>query len=225
MRLPPQQHFHLPQPQPVEIDFRPYSHQPSNSVGWDSTLSNYGYPESNHFRSNQVSVEGPTRSGTENPLLSWYTENDGPWIPKGTVPDIPIDHNHSRGQPLGFRSTGNTTPLETNRSRVANSSENGAIPLAYLHSDSGYGTRRSLENASVFSSEVFDRNQDCSSLSGQVSDIPSFGSLKALEQRPESEITESWAGSQPASTGNRTRNELLHCPTCGKDVKTKSELK
>lgn len=225
MRPPPQHQFHLPQPQPVEIDYRSYGHQlPLSSTHWDSTLSNYGYPDTNQFRSNQDHIEAPAKGGTD-ALLNWYTNNDGPWIPKGTVPEIPIGYNHSKGQPLGFRSTSNTTAIEPNHSHEKSSSDNVPLPFAYLHSDSGYATRRSFEEVSVFSSEVLERNQDCSSLTSQVNDNSSFPTLKVLEQRQDSEITESWAGSQPASTGHQSRNELLHCQDCGKDVKTKSELK
>lgn len=116
-------------------------------------------------------------------------------------------------------------PIGSNHLREANLSEKGGAPLVYLSSDSGYGTRRSFENASVFSSDILERSHDGPSLASQGHEIQSFPTHKVSGQPNESELSESWAGSQPASTGHQSQLDLLQCPDCGKCVKTKSELK
>lgn len=113
-------------------------------------------------------------------------------------------------------------PVGPNQLREA---EKAIASLVYLPSDSGYGTRRSFENASVFSSDILDRNHDGPNLTSQGNETQSLPTHKVSGQPNESEVSESWAGSQPPSGGNQSPLDLLQCPICRKYVKTKSELK
>lgn len=88
------------------------------------------------------------------------------------------------------------------------------------HSDSGYGTRRSVGNTSVFSADVQEREHDAQSLLGPATDFPTYPGFNEVFQR-DTRISGSWtppSAQLPDSPG-------LVCPDCHKPVKTQSELK
>lgn len=218
--LNPSQH---PLPQPDDMRNYAALQAPECSAPWDGTLPNYGYVDTSLFRQNQDPIETAVRSGPQdpNPLLNWYTNNDGPWVPPGTVPDISMDHNQSRGRLPGFRSTASSiVPTDPKHIRDANASGFGGFPFVFSPtSDSGYATRKSFENGSVFSSPLR------ASLSSQSHDNRSFPMLQVSARANGSELSDSWAGSQSASAIHQAHSDALQCPTCGMAVKTKSELK
>ena len=215
-------------PRPVEIDIDLSSSRtlPSPSTSgsntWDPILQPHGfgdapYGSSNMARIQHLSIDGQTRGPTQDPLYQWYEGNDGPWIPK-VIPEIaPEEKMHAR-------QIGNRNPISYgSHYRQPNPSEAGSIQFGVSHSDSGYGTRRSVGNTSVFSADVTEQDQDCQSLAGHVENFQPFNGFNDLVQQRDSRTNESWTPPAPTSTGSDSPG--LACPTCHKPVKTQSELK
>jgi hypothetical protein len=215
-------------PQPVEIDVNNISRtlpSPQASVSasntWDAGLlqPNFGeisYGSSNHPRLQQISLDGQNRASppAQLPLAQWYMNNDGPWVPKGISETVAEDRSQSRH-------TDNRMHLSyTGQYKAPNPSDVGSFQYP-VPSDSGYGTRRSDGNASVFSADVPERDQDCQSLQGHVPDYQPFPVLNDLFQRDGRATDPSWG--QP--TSSPLDSFRLVCPTCRKSVKTQSELK
>ncbi|QSZ36502.1 hypothetical protein DSL72_006382 [Monilinia vaccinii-corymbosi] len=212
-------------PQPIEIDLSNSrtlpSPSPSSSVAWEPNLF------SPHASSDINSPYGPVsriqqlpmdRTTGQAPLLQWYADNDGPWYPK-TISD-PISEERTY---IKVRSSHRAPVAFGGPYRQQGPLENGSFHLgAPPQSDSGYGTRRSVGNASIFSADVNDRDQDCQSLAGHVADYQPFQGLnEAALQSRENRTTEPWPLHLPASINSPG----LFCPTCSRSVKTKSELK
>ena len=217
-----------PPPQPVEMD--PLSNSrtlpsPQASVSasnaWDALLqpnsfSELPYGPSNHGRPQQVPMDGPNRASPPAPipLAQWYMGNDGPWFPKG-ISEIPEDRSQSRH-------VDNRGPSSyTGQYRQHNPLETGSFPYGAPHSDSGYGTRRSDGNPSVYTADVPERDQDCQSLQGHVSDYQTFPVLNDMMQRDVRTAELPW--NYPTSSPPDSSKPV--CPTCRKTVKTQSELK
>lgn len=214
-------------PQPVEIDLNSSRILPTPSApvsvsqSWDSALlqphgfGDISYGSSNTARYQQTPVDPQSRASPQDPLVQWYTGNDGPWVPK-VIPDIVAD-DMSQSRQTGNRSlmpyTGQYKPPPPTSSGF----QYGASP-----SDSGYGTgtRRSVGNTSVFSADVGEREQDSPSLVGQVPDFPPFPIESDLFSRDGRTFDQIW--SRP--TSNLLDHSGLFCPTCNKPVKTQSEL-
>jgi hypothetical protein len=155
-------------------------------------------------------------TSAQDPLAQWYMGNDGPWIPHRVIPDIvPEDRSQSR-------QAGNRNNLSyTGQYKPPNPSDAGSFQFGPPHSDSGYGTRRSVGNTSVYSADVPERDQDCQSIPGHVQDFQSFQTPNEVFQRDGRTNDQSWshpASSPPSPSG-------LVCPTCRRQVKTQSELK
>ena len=164
----------------------------------------------------QIPMEGQIPGAQQNPLVQWYTGNDGPWIPK-VIPDAVPEERHTRGQ------IGNRNPMPFGgQYRQTNQSEAGSFQYGAPHSDSGYGTRRSVENASVFSAEVTERDQDCQSLVNHVAEYSPFGLNEVLQTR-DARSGDSWP--LPVPSSSISGSPSLVCPSCHKPVKTRSELK
>jgi len=213
-------------PQPIEIDLNSSRTLPSpsasSSAAWDSTnfqphvFGDMLYGSSNVAKMQQLPMDSTVRGPPQDPLLQWYTGNDGPWIPK-VIPEIVSEERLSRVQ------SGNRNPMSyTGHYRQPNPSDAGSFQYGGSHSDSGYGTRRSVGNASVFSADVTERDQDCQSLAGHVADFQPFQGLNEVLQTRDARINESWSLPAPSSAASDTS---LVCPTCQKSVKTRSELK
>jgi hypothetical protein len=209
-------------PQPIEIEVNSSRTLPSpsasSSVPWDNFsspgfggFSDYGPPNVGRPVDNQV------RGSPPDPLQQWYTGNDGPWIPKG-ISVLSEERLHSRVR------AGNRMPMPYgNHYRQPNPSDAGSFQYGVTPSDSGYGTRHSDGNASVFSADINDRDQDCQSLVGHVVDYQPFQGLNnEVVQHRDARVNDAWAP-VPSSSPSNTPN--LVCPTCQKPLKTRSELK
>ena len=82
------------------------------------------------------SVENQIRGSGPDPLVQWFTNNDGPWNPITTK--IPENVQEERGQ---TRHTGLRNPMSyPGGYRQHNPSEVGSVQFGFPHSDSGYGT-------------------------------------------------------------------------------------
>jgi len=215
-------------PRPVEIDMNSSRTLPSPSAsataGWDSNYPSLGFsdlpygPPSMAKMQQIPNVENQIRGSGENPLVQWFTNNDGPWNPITTK--IPENVQEERGQ---SRQTGIRNPMSyPGGYRQHNPSEVGSVQFGFPHSDSGYGTRRSVGNTSVFSADVTERDQDCQSLAGHVAEFQPFHQFNDMPQQVDGRANDSWTNQAQSST---TLPSGLVCPTCNKSVKTQSELK
>ncbi|RDW92260.1 hypothetical protein BP5796_01654 [Coleophoma crateriformis] len=217
-------HSDLP-PQPVEIDLNNPRTLPSPSLphNWDPALfqpSNLGDLPSPYVSAvvkEPHHHEGQGRP-TQDPIASWYTENDGPWIPKGSLSTLATDDR------LELRpTTGRASVPFGGQYRPTNPLENGTLQYGVPPSDSGYGTRRSVGTASVFAADSFDRDQDCQSLVSHGGEYPSFQGLEGMPQL-ETHDVESWAPI-PNTAPAYAPHLVCPFPECRKQVKTRSELK
>ncbi|TVY83104.1 hypothetical protein LSUE1_G002827 [Lachnellula suecica] len=218
-------------PQPVEIDVDLNSHRTlpspstSGSTAWDPILQPHGfgdgpYGSSNMARIQQLPLDNQARGVTaQDPLYQWYTGNDGPWTPK-VIPEVSEEK-------IQIRHIGNRNPVSYgSHYRHPNHSETGSVHFSVAPSDSGYGTRQSVGNTSVFSADVAERDQDCQSIVGHIENFQPFQGYSDVAQRQQQQdprTHESWT-SAPNSTGPNSPAGLM-CPTCQKPVKTQSELK
>jgi hypothetical protein len=206
-------------PQPVEIEPGSYPRISGSYVPWESTAYSY-VGETNpslsnslgHNKSGPVSLDFGARNSPPDPLTAWYTGNDGPWIAKGSVPEVSHDERiHPRGY-TQYRTPGYGSPPGT-RYRPGNPSDNESIHFGISPSDSGYGT--GLESASVRGSDIVDHSQDHRSFLKRVPEMQQYQERGPL-RKPHG--TEPWPYSSPSANS-------YCCPTCHKQVKTKSELK
>lgn len=213
-------------PQPVEIEVNNSRTLPSPSASvsasntWDSAsmlqphpFGELSYGSSNVSRLQQLPMESQARASAQDPLVQWYTGNDGPWVPK-VIPEIVLE---DRSQSRQASNRGLVTYI--GQYKQPNPSEVGSFQYGAPHSDSGYGTRRSV--ASVFSADVGDRDQDNQSLAGPASDFQTFPVLTDAFQRDGRTIDLPWGH----PTSSPSDSSALICPTCQKQVKTPSELK
>lgn len=193
----------------------------TTSNNWD--FSQHGFGEPSYGTSmarthHHPPMDGHGRAPAQDPLLQWYEGNDGPWVPKG-VTDIPHEER------VQTRQTGNRSALSFGTQyRQPNPSDAGSAQYGGVpNSDSGYGTRRSVGNTSVYSADIPERDQDCQSLIGHIETYqPFYNYSEVLTPRP-GRVTESWNSAASATAGPEIAQ--LVCPTCGKGVKTQSELK
>ncbi|OWP02587.1 hypothetical protein B2J93_1891 [Marssonina coronariae] len=164
-------------------------------------------------RISAIRNDGPYRGPHENPLLQWYTGNDGPWnpIPKATtesaVEDRPLSKQMGHRNNISYSSQyRQQNPVETENSQFGGS-----------HSDSGYGTRCSVGNISVFSADVHESDHDSHSIAGLSLDYPPcHGVLQVRDSRTND--------SRMPPSGHASDSPGLVCPACNKTVKTNSEL-
>jgi hypothetical protein len=207
-------------PRPIEIDVNSSRTLPSpssSSAPWENfSTPNFG-SFSDYGSGRPLLVDNQVRTTAPDPLQQWYTGNDGPWIPKG-ISTVPDERLHSRVR------TGNRIPMPFgNHYRQPNTSDAGSFQYGVAPSDSGYGTRHSDGNASVFSADINDRDQDCQSLVGHVADYQPFQGLnEVMLQQRDTRANEAYPP-VPSSSSSNTSN--LVCPTCRRQVKTRSELK
>ncbi|ESZ90573.1 hypothetical protein SBOR_9041 [Sclerotinia borealis F-4128] len=211
-------------PQPIEIDLSNSrtlpSPSPSSSMAWEPpSFPSHGFSDlsSPYGPISRIQQLPMDRTTGQAPLLQWYADNDGPWYPK-TISD-PISEERTS---IKVRSSIRAPVAFGGPYRQQEPLENGPFHFgAPPQSDSGYGTRRSVGNASIFSADVNDRDQDCQSLAGHVADYQPFQGLNEALQSRENRTTEAWPLHLPTSINSPG----LFCPTCQKSVKTKSELK
>ncbi|KAH8893121.1 hypothetical protein GQ53DRAFT_102717 [Thozetella sp. PMI_491] len=147
------------------------------------------------------------------PLLKFYTDRDGPWIPLSkSGADARSDDPRGRAQPLGL-SFGNGAAMFNNY-RDPVSSECDTIPPGVLLSDSGYGSlpKASVGTQSLYGGDV-DRNLETQSMISHATDFNLHQGLAKLSWGQQS-VTHSQAGGA----------DRLVCSTCHRMVKNKSEL-
>ena len=212
-------------PQPIEIEVNSSRTLPNPSASSSTTWDNYSSPGFGGFSDyapnnigRQLPVDNQVRGVAPDPLQQWYTGNDGPWIPKG-ISVVSEERLQSRAR------AGNRMPIPyVNHYRQPNPSDGGSFQYGVPPSDSGYGTRHSDGNASVFSADINDRDQDCQSLAGHVAEFQPFqGGLNSdVVQHRDARVNDTWA-LVPSSSPSNT--PTLVCPTCRKSLKTRSELK
>ncbi|PVH85156.1 hypothetical protein DL98DRAFT_583750 [Cadophora sp. DSE1049] len=216
-------------PRPVEIDLNSSRTLPNPSVAasmqWEPAFPSPGFGDipsyggSNISRMPTIPSDIQSRGPTDNPLVNWYSANDGPWAPFPKVgSESAIDER------LLPKQTGNRNMSYSGQYRHQNPSDASNFHFGVPHSDSGYGTRRSVGNTSVFSADVHDRDQDSHSMVGPSPDFSSFshGLNEVLQQR-DSRTSGTWSQTPPISRPSESPG--LICPTCHKQVKTQSELK
>lgn len=212
-------------PQVLEIDPSGSTNLPNQAkaVTWNSPAfevhgfgdsSTYGAPSS----ARQVQVENQSRDTAQNPLLHWYIDNDGPWIAKSSISGVSeerqarvLQDSHmqfQQGNPYGQRM----------------SSDAGTYPFGAPTSDSGYGTRRSDGDASVFSADVPDRDQDGPSFAGQLADFQQYPRIGEAVQQRDSQIND-WSLVPEVAISDDQSGKGFICPRCQRRVKTRSELK
>ena len=208
-------------PRPVEIELSNSRTLPSLSgsatAQWE--LQPHGYGEMSTYSSSslprQLHIDTPGRGTSQAPILQWYTENDGPWVPKGVIPEGRNPKpKASNGIPMHYG----------NNYRQTTSSDVGAYSFEGAHSDSGYGShgaRHSEGNASIFSADVADRDPDSQSLMSHNTDFQSYQGMNDMLQTREIPRSEPW-NTLPSHLDT---TPALICPGCHKSVKTKSELK
>jgi hypothetical protein len=215
-------------PQPVEVDLnisRPSLTYPPPRGGAAGYPSGPLEDASLSFSSNpyygKIPLEYAARN-TGDSLATWYTDNDGPWLPKGAVPDASQEERlHMRGQPTGYRSLGYGPPIGTLQ-RNGEPSDTGSFHYGGPTSDSGYGTepRRSLESSSIRSYDLATPSLDSRSLMDRRLEGQPYNDVGSLHEPlesiwPSGEIVIDTSGAPPS----------LRCATCDKPVKTNSELK
>lgn len=213
-------------PRPMEIDLNVRTvnasrilPNPSGPVAsaWDQSIfQSQGSGELSYSSSNASkigSMDNNTRGSPQGPLLNWL--DDGPWVPlPNAVPNI------SSGDRMQTKYTGNRKQISYGyQYRQPNPSDVGSYQYGAPHSDSGYGTLRSVGNTSVFSGDIPERD-DCQSLASHVAEYQPFQGLNDGQQR-DPRIIENWNQPGPKPLDSHS----LHCPTCGNPVKTQSELK
>jgi hypothetical protein len=224
---PPIDFPHPPQPVEIDVDLSISRTLPSPSTcvpnAWDSNSVHAGFGEGPYGSTNmsrmqqQAPNDCQTRAPTQDPLAIWYSENDGPWVPKVIPAAIQEDSSQSRKR--GNRSL---VSYGSTYRQQPNPSEAGSFLFGISHSDSGYGTRRSIGNASVFSADIPERDQDCHSLVGHLEHFQPFPSFAEMPPMRDNRLSDPWRGSP---TPGRPDSSGLICLSCNKTVKTQSELK
>lgn len=174
---------------------------------------------SSNIPRSQQTAESSARSSQQNPLVQWYSENDGPWIPKQIMDASPDERSNSRQ--AGIR----MPQLYGHPYRSSSHVDGGSFHYSVPHSDSGYGTRHSVGNTSVFSGDVNERDQDSQSLLGPSTDYQSYPSYNESLQMQSHEGRTSDPWSTPGPGVSPLPPSSLICPTCQKPLKTPSELK
>lgn len=212
-------------PQVLEID--PSSstslQSPSNPVTWDSpTFAAHGFADTSTYgpssSARQVQVDHQSRGRAQNPLIDWYVDNDGPWIPKSSISEVSDERQprllqntrlpFQHGDPYGQR----------------NPSDTGSYQYGVPTSDSGYVTRRSDGDASVFSGDGPDRDQDSQIFRGRPLDFQHYPPIEEGFQQHDSHLND-WQLPPDVIDSSSTAGKSFVCHRCQKCVKTKSELK
>jgi len=224
-------------PRPMEIDLNSNGLGLHNSrtlpspslsapAAWDSAIfQSHGcgdgpYGSSNPSRTHTAPIVGHIRIPQQNPLAQWYEGNDGPWIPK----EIMNGTSDERSQPR-FNGSRISTPY-SHQQRSLSHIDSGNYPFGVPPSDSGYGTRQSVGNTSVYSGDINlnERETDTQSYTGHpdYQSFQGYNETLTVHNRTPRSINQWDAPNQ--STPPRSSSCIV-CPICCKQVKTQSELK
>lgn len=211
-------------PQPVEIELSNSRTLPSPSASaaahWEFQPHGFGEIPTgyNSTSSRHLHIDSQSRSTNQAPLFQWYTENDGPWVPKGVIPEE-RNSRPKRGNRMSMH--------QESFYRHPNSLDSGAYPFEAPHSDSGYGSngaRRSDGNASIFSADITDKDQDSHSNSGPTAEFQPYPGINEVLQSSDFPPRIGQWNALPSNAPLDLSANLI-CPTCHKGVKTRSELK
>lgn len=168
----------------------------------------------------QMPLDHEGRDLDQTPILEWASADDAPWHPK-TIIDPQLEAM-SAVQEIA----GTLQPESDSGYRPPNGSNVRAFSYHGARSDSGYGTatRRSVGNASVYSVEVTEHEQECRSfIEPSANDQPFYPIFNEFLHPPrDSRTNVSW---YPAPAVTNPDVPSLECPFCQITVKTKSELK
>lgn len=211
-------------PQPVEVDIS-YSRRSGPHSPWEpvpypsghSTEPDLDLQGGGTYRSSQASYVEFGRVNSQNPMVNFCNTMDGPFIPKGTIPD-PGSCGPPYQKNLGTSFHARDTSLRMGHFRQEFQTEEQHVPYAVAPSDSGYETRRSLPTASLRSVDI---NRD-SSLEDHVSirtpkSRPFTGGRHIQDFSRDDSYTKTV--SKPISPAP------FICDHCKTPVKTRSELK
>jgi hypothetical protein len=153
---------------------------------------------SNHGKITQgtskIAIDGQSLRPSQDPIQNWYTHDDGPWSPVPKVTPVLLDIISDDG--FQSKQTCNRLP----------------------HSDFGYGSRRSIVDTSVISSDALERDQDCQSPTGHIENYRPFGDVEEMHQQQHD--ARSWYTDIIEDKGQKVQG--LVCPTCHKSVETQS---
>lgn len=157
-------------------------------------------------------IDSSVRNSAQDPIEHWYTGTDGPWLPSNVIPDTPRNRLPSKHMvshsPAAF---GN---------QYRQQSEAGSFHYGVPHSDSGYGTRRSVGNTSVYTADIPERDQDCQSLVSHIAEYQPFhGNNEVMQQQQDSQMDDTCYSTGLSDVSGHP------CPRCKKSLKTQSELK
>lgn len=211
-------------PRPVEMD-------PSFSRHWNSSLwksTNQSLPSElseqsislNRRISSVRPMQTPVGLSSHTPqdsLASWYTNNDGPWIPKhALVEAAPFDaKSQPRSHPLGYHSVANQK-FRTGRFPFEGASIDGSVMHGKSQSDSGYGSLPSMDTSSIRSYEIANHAAESQGFFRQDHDLQQVDTRSV---HPMGDVETTYTGIPLTDPG------VLRCPTCGTLVKTRSEMK
>jgi len=207
-------------PQPVEMD--PSHPRNSGSYHWDTAMYSVpsGSAEQSMSLNRQSSIKprqapvGFSPAAPQDPLQSWYSNNDGPWIPKDAL--VELDPRlQSTSHPVRYASASNQK-LRNRRFPVEGASMDGSVMTGQPQSDSGYGSLPSMETSSIRSYDVGNRARESLDFFQRNYDLQQGDTQPVHERREIHPVSSRIPLSDPA---------VLRCPTCQKAVKTQSELK
>jgi hypothetical protein len=157
---------------------------------------------------------------TSNQLEQWYTNNDGPWIPKNIAPA----GGHDMMLVNGAASRGNLFVFDGPYRESISPSECETLPPGMMPSDSGYGSsgaKPSITTGSICHDDSLDQCLETQSLAGRLQ-VQAFGMDFTKQQ---------WGSpqDQPPPTPQRpsqaTDGKEKVCEHCKKELRTNSELK
>jgi hypothetical protein len=208
-------------PQPVEVDLSyqrvsdPFSSIPYSLPSAIPDTNAPFFPGSGSPRTIHTPQSDLPSGGSQIPLTIWYRSNDGPWIPKGAVPEVGLNENpHSRSYTTVFSGIGGLHPF--GHFRPGNHSENGSVMYGNPHSDSGYGSKGSHETSSLRSYDTTNAHlEPVNNYQGRAEPLHNYPILGLHDSVP---MNQRIPYAEPP---------ILRCPfaTCGQQVKTRSELK
>lgn len=207
-------------PQPVEMD--PSHPRNSGSYHWDTAMYSVppGSAEESMSLNRQSSIKplqapvGFSPATPQDPLQSWYSNNDGPWIPRDAL--VELDPRlQSTSHPVRYASASNQK-LRNRRFPLEAASMDGSVMTGKPQSDSGYGSLPSMETSSIRSYDVGNRARESLNLLQRNYNLQQGDTQSVHESREIHPVSARIPLSDPA---------VLQCPTCQKAVRTQSELK
>jgi hypothetical protein len=205
-------------PRPVEVG-TPYSRTSGLYSAWGPPAEPELDPNgSRKYKPSQVSFVELGRINSQMPLANWVTTNDGPYIPKGAIPDPgSCGPSHERGRATSFHARDTSSRVGHYRQEIR--AEELHVSYGAPTSDSGYETRPSLPTASLRSVDInMDSGLDSPNILKSVQKSRSYNGDMYHQ-----DIHDGCSG--PRALPKQTSSSQLICKYCRQAVKTASELK